>query len=194
MLIPANIFVKGLYFDGNKGIDKLVDLSSELNYQQQIIAIEAVHTMTKAVDVFIPIFRLITFVLCVAVVLILVNFSTKMLKDKYHDIGIMKALGTNNMSITSIFGLQIWFIVLVTSVISSLGYYVFIGLANDVLIESLKILAEGYTIFDLEFLLFSMDICLINVLLIFVLGFVSLVSPMLKIKNIKPVKIIKVKE
>ena len=194
MFIPANIFVKGLYFDGNKGIDKLVDLSSELNYQQQIIAIEAVHTMTKAVDVFIPIFRLITFVLCVAVVLILVNFSTKMLKDKYHDIGIMKALGTNNMSITSIFGLQIWFIVLVTSVISSLGYYVFIGLANDVLIESLKILAEGYTIFDLEFLLFSMDICLINILLIFVLGFVSLVIPMLKIKNIKPVKIIKVKE
>ena len=194
MFIPANIFVKGLYFDGNKGIDKLVDLSVELNYQQQIIAIEAVHTMTKAVDVFIPIFRLITFVLCVAVVLILVNFSTKMLKDKYHDIGIMKALGTNNMSITSIFGLQIWFIVLVTSVISSLGYYVFIGLANDVLIESLKILAEGYTIFDLEFLLFSMDICLINVLLIFVLGFVSLVIPMLKIKNIKPVKIIKVKE
>lgn len=194
MFIPANIFVKGLYFDGNKGIDKLVDLSSELNYQQQIIAIEAVHTMTKAVDVFIPIFRLITFVLCVAIVLILVNFSTKMLKDKYHDIGIMKALGTNNMSITSIFGLQIWFIVLVTSVISSLGYYVFIGLANDVLIESLKILAEGYTIFDLEFLLFSMDICLINILLIFVLGFVSLVIPMLKIKNIKPVKIIKVKE
>ena len=194
MFIPANIFVKGLYFDGNKGIDKLVDLSVELNYQQQIIAIEAVHTMTKAVDVFIPIFRLITFVLCVAVVLILVNFSTKMLKDKYHDIGIMKALGTNNMSITSIFGLQIWFIVLVTSLISSLGYYVFIGLANDVLIESLKILAEGYTIFDLEFLLFSMDICLINVLLIFVLGFVSLVIPMLKIKNIKPVKIIKVKE
>lgn len=194
MFIPANVFVKGLYFDGNKGIDKLVDLSGELNYQQQIIAIEAVHTMTKAVDVFIPIFRLITFVLCVAVVLILVNFSTKMLKDKYHDIGIMKALGTNNMSITSIFGLQIWFIVLVTSLISSLGYYVFIGLANDVLIESLKILAEGYTIFDLEFLLFSMDICLINILLIFVLGFVSLVIPMLKIKNIKPVKIIKVKE
>ena len=194
MFIPANIFVKGLYFDGNKGIDKLVDLSVELNYQQQIIAIEAVHTMTKAVDVFIPIFRLITFVLCVAVVLILVNFSTKMLKDKYHDIGIMKALGTNNMSITSIFGLQIWFIVLVTSLISSLGYYVFIGLANDVLIESLKILAEGYTIFDLEFLLFSMDICLKNILLIFVLGFVSLVIPMLKIKNIKPVKIIKVKE
>lgn len=194
MFIPANVFVKGLYFDGNKGIDKLVDLSGELNYEQQIIAIEAVHTMTKAVDVFIPIFRLITFVLCVALVLILVNFSTKMLKDKYHDIGIMKALGTNNMSITSIFGLQIWFIVLVTSVISSLGYYVFIGLANDVLIESLKILAEGYTIFDLEFLLFSMDICLINILLIFVLGFVSLVIPMLKIKNIKPVKIIKVKE
>lgn len=194
MFIPANVFVKGLYFDGNKGIDKLVDLSGELNYEQQIIAIEAVHTMTKAVDVFIPIFRLITFVLCVALVLILVNFSTKMLKDKYHDIGIMKALGTNNMSITSIFGLQIWFIVLVTSLISSLGYYVFIGLANDVLIESLKILAEGYTIFDLEFLLFSMDICLINILLIFVLGFVSLVIPMLKIKNIKPVKIIKVKE
>lgn len=186
--------MKGLYFDGSEGIDNAVELSNKLDYEQQVLAIEAVYTMTKAVDVFIPIFRLITFVLCFGVVMILVNFSTKILRDKYHDIGIMKALGTNNLSISSIFGLQIILIVLVTSVVSSFGYLIFIDLANDVLIESLKILAEGHILFDLDFLMFDLKICLLNIILISLLGIVSLIIPMLKIRNIQPVKIIKVKE
>lgn len=73
--------MKGLYFDGSEGIDNAVELSDKLDYEQQVLAIEAVYTMTKAVDVFIPIFRLITFVLCFGVVMILVNFSTKMIRD-----------------------------------------------------------------------------------------------------------------
>lgn len=106
----------------------------------------------------------------------------------------MKALGTNNLSISSIFGLQIILIVLVTSVVSSFGYLIFIDLANDVLIESLKILAEGHILFDLDFLMFDLNICLLNIILISLLGIVSLIIPMLKIRNIQPVKIIKVKE
>lgn len=191
---PNNVFVKGLYFNGTEGLDNVIEISEELNYEHQMIALEAVHTMTKAVEVFIPIFRLITFVLCLAVILILINFSTKMVKDKYHDIGIMKALGTKNLSISSIFGLQILLIVVVTSIASGVGYLFFIDLANDVLIESLKILAKGHTMFDLDFLLFDFKICMINTGVIMLLGIVSLIIPMLKIKNIKPVKIIKVKE
>lgn len=77
--------------------------------------------MTKDVDVFIPIFRLISIVLCLGIIMILSNFSIKMIKDKYHDIGIIKALGTQNKSIGNIFGIQIFMIAILTILMSILG-------------------------------------------------------------------------
>jgi hypothetical protein len=74
------------------------------------------------------------------------------------------------------------------------GQYLFIDLANDVLIESLKKLASSYIVMDLQFLTFQPDIAIANCLLIAVLSSVSLVFPMVKIKEIKPVKIIKARE
>lgn len=150
--------------------------------------------MTKAVDVFIPIFELIGIILCIGIIFILVNFSSKMIKDKMHEIGILKALGTQNKSIGTVFGLQICLIALLTIIMSTLGCFFFIDLANDVLIASLKELAPSHVVLDLDFLTFKFNVVLINVLLIIGLCLISLLVPLIKIKNIKPVKIIKAKE
>ena len=73
-------------------------------------------------------------------------------------------------------------------------WYFFIDLANDVLIESLKVLAPSYIVLDLDFLTFKMNIVYINSLLVVLLTIVSFIIPMLKIYKIKPVQIIKTKE
>ena len=65
---------------------------------------------------------------------------------------------------------------------------------NDVLIASLKELAPSHVVLDLDFLTFKFNVVLINVLLIIGLCLISLLVPLIKIKNIKPVKIIKAKE
>ena len=74
------------------------------------------------------------------------------------------------------------------------NYYYFIDMANDVLIESLKRLAPSHVMLDLDFLTFKLSVVNINVILILLLGILSLFIPMLKIRKIKPVKIIKTKE
>ena len=111
-----------------------------------------------------------------------------------HEIGILKALGTKNTTIATVFGLQVVLIAAMTCVLSTAGYYFFIDLANDVLVESLKRLAPSNVVLDLEFLTFQTEIALINCGLVAVLALISLVFPMVKIKAIKPVKIIKAKE
>ena len=188
------IFAHSLYLDGVEGIESVLDLAGGLNYEHQSIAIEGVRTMTRAVDVFVPIFELIAIFLCAAVIFILVNFSTKMIRDKMHEIGILKALGTKNSTVFAVFGLQVALIALLTCVLSTVGYYFFIDLANDVLFESLKQLAQGQVVLDLEFLTFRPEIALMNCVLIAVLAMISMVVPMIRIKAIKPVKIIKAKE
>ena len=111
-----------------------------------------------------------------------------------HEIGILKALGTQNRSISIIFGIQVLLIVVLTIIMSTLGYYFFIDLANDVLIASLRELASGYVMQELDFLAFKLDVAKGNILLISVLSLISLIVPMIRIKTIKPVKIIKTKE
>jgi hypothetical protein len=183
----------GLYLNGSEGIGKAMDLADELNYEPQSFTTEGIHTMTKAVEVFIPIFELIAIVLCVGVIFILVNFSSRMIKDKMHEIGILKALGTQNGTIATVFGLQVLLIAIFTCVLATLGYYYFIDLANDVLIGSLKNLTER-VVLDLDFLTFQKSIARDNCILVFVLAFMALIAPMIKIKVIKPVKIIKSKD
>lgn len=96
-----SIFAHTLCFDGTDGIGAVLDTAQTLNYQQQNFAFEGIHTITKVVDMFVPIFEIIAFFLCAAMVFILVNFSTKMIKDKIHEIGILKALGMKNSTIVA---------------------------------------------------------------------------------------------
>ena len=186
--------IYGLYFNGLENIDEVIDISERLGYTQRIFIVEAIHTMTKAVDVFIPIFELVAIFLCIGIIFILVSFSTKMIKDKMHDIGILKAIGTQSKTIGRIFGLQIILIAILTILMSTFGYYYFIDMANDVLIASLKELAASHIVLDLDFLTFKLSVVNINVILILFLSILSLFIPMLKIRKIKPVKIIKTKE
>ena len=189
-----SIFPIGLYFDGAEGLGGAVELAGGMDYEYQSIAIEAVHTMTRAVEVFVPIFELVAIFLCVGVVFILVNFATRMIKDKLHEIGILKAIGTHNTTIGVVFGLQVMLIALLTCIMATAGYYLFIGMANDVLVESLSRLAPGRVMLDLEFLTFKPKVALVNCGLILLLSILSLALPMIKIKRIKPVQIIKAKE
>ncbi|MBO5931127.1 MAG: hypothetical protein J6Q70_02700, partial [Clostridia bacterium] len=183
-----------LYMDGVDGIGNTMELMEDLNYTPHSLAIEGIHTMTRAVDVFIPIFELIAIVLCVGVVFILISFSSRMIKDKMHEIGILKALGTQNGTVGTVFGLQVVLIALLTCILSVAGYYYFIDLANDVLIESLKRLARGHIVLDLDFLIFQKGIAIQNCVLVVVLAIVALIPPMIRVKVIKPVKIIKTKD
>ena len=150
--------------------------------------------MTKAVDMFIPIFELIAIVLCVGVIFILVNFSTKMINSKMHEIGILKALGTKNGAIGMVFGLQVALIAVITCILSVTGYYYIVGFANRVLIESLQRLAPSSVVLDLDFLVFQPDIAMANCILTCALAVISLIIPMVKIKTIKPVRIIKARD
>ena len=194
LFAEAQVYHNALYFDGVDGIGAVLDTAETLNYEPQSFAVEGIHTMTKAVDVFVPIFELIAVILCIGVVFILVNFSSKMIGDKMHEIGILKALGAKNTTIGVVFGLQVVLIAVLTCVLATAGYFVVIDLANDVLIESLKRLAPSSIVLDLDFLTFKPRIAMKNCVLIFGLAVASLIIPLMKIKAIKPVKIIKAKE
>lgn len=191
----SDTYVYGLYLDGMEGIGAALNATDKMNYEYQSSAIEGIRTMTKAVNVFVSIFELINIVMCVGVIMIFVSFSSKAIKDKMHDIGILKALGTKNGTIFRLFGLHVGLIALITCALSTVGYYHFIDLANTVLFESMtELVSDTHTVLNLKFFSFMPTVALMNCVLIFALALTSLIFPMIKIKQIKPVKIIKAKD
>ena len=187
-------YTTGLLLDVDENIDKVIDTANKMNFMQHVSIAEGIYTMTQAVDVFVPIFELVAIFLCIGVVFILMSFSSKMIKGKMHEIGIMKALGAKNKAIGVIFGLQVALIALLTCILATAGYYVFIDLANEVLVESMMRFNPSGVVLDLDFLTFQPKIAVENCILVGILALISLVLPMIKIKAIKPVKIIKAKD
>jgi ABC-type antimicrobial peptide transport system permease subunit len=189
-----SIYEKGFYYNSNEHVNLITEFCKDDKFHLKSYIIDGVETMVKAVNIFVPIFELIAIILCVGIVFILVNFSIRMIQDKLHDIGILKALGTQNKSVGTIFGLQILLIAILTIIMSTIGYYYFVGIANDILVASLKEFATTSVVLELDFLVFKYEIVYIDIILIMALCILSLFIPMLKIKRIKPVKIIKTKE
>ena len=184
----------GLLFSNVNNIPKAIKIAESLNYEQNLVLVTGINTMSDIVEVFNPIFRLIAIVLFVAVVLVFTSFAMKMIKDKMHDIGVLKALGSKNRTIVAIFGLQLLLVAILTCLLSCLGYFIFSDLTNNLLLNSLTQLSKGRTFQNLSFISFSTPIVLVTSAITIVLSLFSLFIPMIRIRKIKPVKIIKVKE
>ena len=189
-----HVYATGLYFDNVNKITRALDTAEALGYRSNLMMMESTRTMAQAVEAFVPIFRLFSIFLHVAVIFILMNFASKMINGKMYEIGILKALGGKNGSIGMIFGLQIALIAVITGILSTLGYRFFVDFANDLLVDSLRSLVADRFILDLDFLVFRWDIVAQNSLLIIVLALISFVVPLMKIRASHPVKIIRTKE
>ena len=183
-----------IIFTSSNHFKQIVEIAEKYNFKTNLIAIEGVSTITKAVEVFVPIFELVGAILLVATVFILTTFAMKMIRTKMHDIGIMKALGAKNRTIYSIFGLQLSLVSLITCVVSTVGYYFLVDVTNNILLRSFLKISPQAMVLDIQFIHFNPIIALINVILIVFLTAISLVIPILVIRKIEPVKIIKAKE
>lgn len=180
----------GIYFDGLSHLHDVLELGEERSFMQDSVTVEGILTLHRCVRMFVAVFRLVNIVLCAAVVFIFISFSTKMIRDKLHEIGILKALGTGRVTINVIFGLQIALIAIFTCVVSALGYYLLIDPANELFVVSLREMVPSQLVLDLDVLAYIPRVVWENVLLVTVLSFISLFVPMAKIDRIQPVKII----
>lgn len=129
---------------------------------------------------FIQIGTIIWFII---VTLLLYSFISNSIKDNSKQIGILKALGANIKDIYKIFTFEALLIGILASLFGVLGFY-FGGLLVNNIVTSLF-----YTFY---FPIFNGNIVtiLIMILSTLLILFISLIIPMSKIKNIKPIEVI----
>ena len=120
-------------------------------------------------------------------VLVLIQVASR------YQTGVIKALGGNTADISKIFVLNTLIVGITASVISALASIAAVNAANEVLIGSIqaysKLELNNYEIIKTFPLLLVTD----SLIMIFI-SFISALLPVLFLKRIKPVKIIKAKE
>lgn len=185
----------GLYIDEVEDAGIINKIATENNFAINSIIISALQTMAKAVSVFSDFFGLILIFLCVACVLILVNFNIRTIKSRLYEIGIIKSLGGKTIDLCFIFGVQVILVGVLTCILYIIGSILFIDLANSVLVDSLLVLApSSYIMIDCDFLILDSNVMVYDCILIMIIVLITLVIPFSFLRIIKPTNIIKAKE
>jgi len=188
-------FIKtSLYFDDVTKVEQIFEVAEQNNFIADSIVVSSVQTMTKAVSVFGDLFKLISFVLYIAAIFLVIYFGLKTVSKRMYEIGIIRGLGGKNRSLAWMFALQIIITAIVTCILSYVGLYVFVNLADEVLVRALMAGSSGYTMMDIELISFNVPIIMADCGGVMLISLLSTLLPLLSLHKVKPINIIKAKE
>ena len=202
MLLADNVFYEykekmfhcyGVYADG-EDVSGFINYTIDNGYSNMSLKMSAIQTMSQAVETFNKFFEFIAMILVCACVFIITSFGVKNIKSKMYEVGVMKALGCKLSSFFVIFGLHTLLIAFTTIVVFVVGYVAFANVANHILLESLKAITPTKIMLDLQFIKFDWQLALINSAVVVFISIVSTIIPIILLRRIKPVTIIKAKE
>ena len=202
MLLADNVFYEykekmfhcyGVYADG-EDVSGFINYTMDNGYSNISLKMSAIQTMSQAVETFNKFFEFIAMILVCACVFIITSFGVKNIKSKMYEVGVMKALGCKLSSFFVIFGLHTLLIAFTTIVVLVVGYVAFANVANHILLESLKAITPTKIMLDLQFIKFDWRLALINSAVVVFISIVSTIIPIILLRRIKPVTIIKAKE
>lgn len=119
----------------------------------------------------------------VIVAMLLYSFMSNSIKDSSKQIGILKALGSTMNDIYKVFAIEATVIGIFSIILGITGYY-FVGLLINQIVTNLY--------YNFYFTIFTFDIISVVIMIIAIVLIlsISLVVPMSKLKNIKPIDVI----
>lgn len=184
----------GYYFENND-MNMLMSIATKNNFIPNSSLAGSLTIMTQAVNIFSKFFNFIFFILCSAILFLMIQFGVKVVRDKIKEIGIIKALGGRNIDLMVIFGFQIAVMSLMMFSLYILSDFIFIDFANKILVKSLIDFTKGnYVIMNLSFLVVKWGYIFQNCGLGLIIVAISFLVPMLWLRRIKPANVIKVQE
>lgn len=127
-----------------------------------------------------PIFTII-------VILLLLNYFMSTIKDKYEEIGILRAIGVKNSNIIGIFLLEAVIICVIAYLIS---LPITFAVANKIEIDTMNSMPEGYDVF-VHYINVGFESCIVTFIMALGVAFIGCITPFIKLGRMKPMEIIR---
>ena len=183
----------GLMFDDISGAIKLLENKEVNNFYIEDSNVKAINLIAKYVSIFRKLSVLISAVLAITGLMYLIFYEVSNISQMKKEIGILKACGTAQRTISRIFILQQIIVSVMVVIISTLLSYLLIETANSLMISSIDKYANVF-INDLTIIKFiPLNTIYILITTVIIIMFSCLIPILLLIK-VRPMNIIKAKE
>ena len=185
--------VYGLVFDNVEQRELIYNVIEEQDLNIRTVDTAVVPVINTILEVFKGFCYLIAGMLFVVSFAHIVLYGINTIKKNIYEIGVLKALGTKVFDIGKIFIVQIGLIGLGVSVFSIAGIYFVSMLTNSLLIIAFEDFLT-ITIFGLEVITPKAGIISFDLTLVFIISLISSIIPLIYLKKLKPLNILKGKK
>ena len=185
---PSGIYVKEV-----KDIDKVVDFVESTDFRFISRSQRHVQRISTLVSTFTDLFTFLEVTTVFMITFFIILFGIRSIKDNSYQIGVIKALGGRNRDIEKIFVIKTFVIGIIVAILSATCSVFFVTSADSVLVASIeKVL--GIHVYGFSVIQFIPSLIAMDGILMILLAFISALIPVIMLKRIKPVEIIKAKE
>ncbi len=153
--------------------------------------VSAAIAIKDVVNVFSDFFALVVIVLLISLISLLVLVALSNVRQMRHNIGVLKALGMKDNSISSLFIFQIIFMSIISIAGFIGGIFIFKEMTNDILFKSFMNFLRNPALKFIEILKLNPFVITSNILIILVVYGLSTLIPLLMMKRMKPLNIIR---
>ena len=189
----ADWYPSAVYYKGADNVDEIVDITDTTDFRFVARSQRNVQRVNELVYTFRDLFLFLEVTTVAMIVLFLVLFGIRSIKENSYQIGVIKALGGRNNDIQRIFVLKTCIIGVIVAVVASFASIFFVRFANKILIASIETVI-GMNTNGLEVIRVIPSLITLDGAMMIVLSLVSALVPVIMLKSIKPVEIIKTKE
>jgi ABC-type antimicrobial peptide transport system permease subunit len=186
ILAKDSTFKYALIFDTVEDSYLLNQIGKDNFFYTQSLSFNKVFDVCNIIEVFKDIFMFIEVVLIVVVLIIIVSHNLRTIKKNQYRIGVYKSLGcsSNVFYFSCVYNSII--LVIVTFIFSLFFVGVSSDLFNDVLVNNFSTFIDSDIVKMFTFIEFDLNNILMYMLIVLVIGGISMVAPIIKLKKMKP--------
>ena len=189
-LIELSVIPYGIYFDNVNNINLLNKISDKIGLYPVTLDTGIVPVINTILSLFKTLCLLITALLFIASFIHVIVYGVNSIRRNIYEIGVLKSLGAKSTNISKIFIRQIIFIGLALSITSVVGIYLSSLFSDKLLVSAFEDFMT-ITIFDLDIIRFDFQVLILDICIVFLLTIVSAIIPLMYLKSIKPLNILK---
>lgn len=186
--IPTRLYIKD-----PADVSAITDFVTENHYHLMSREQQNIQQINVVISSFKQLFTMLEWVLVAMIIGYLVMYGIKSIKQNSYQIGVIKALGGKNSDVGKVFIAKTFIIGFASSIISFLLAIALINVSDATLISSLEA-TTGVRFNDVSIIRLFPSILVLDSLAMIFISFISSLAPVIVLKRIKPIEIIKAKE
>lgn len=180
-----------LYFDNAEGAAALYDLGEDMGFYTSSLYMKSVYTVKGIVEIFRSVFVYVGLAIALVAFLLIVSFALRGLRRRRREIGILRALGGRTGRIVRCFSLQVVLLGGAVAALSLIALPFLADTANTVLVDNMAEFLANPAIRGLTLLTITPRALLIVMAVLLPVLLLSTAVPLLFIRRLKPMKIIR---